>query len=80
MADPVLVIRKLYAYYGKVEALSDINLSVGEGQIVTVIGPMVRAKPLYFPPRLAYSPPKVKSNLMACSKLSLKLSIWSGVA
>lgn len=39
MADPVLVIRKLYAYYGKVEALSDINLSVGEGQIVTVIGP-----------------------------------------
>lgn len=39
MADPVLVVRKLYAYYGKVEALSDINLSVGEGQIVTVIGP-----------------------------------------
>lgn len=39
MADPVLAIRKLSAAYGKVEALSDINLSVGEGQIVTVIGP-----------------------------------------
>ena len=39
MADPVLAIRKLSASYGKVEALSDINLSVGEGQIVTVIGP-----------------------------------------
>lgn len=35
----VLAIRKLSAAYGKVEALSDINLSVGEGQIVTVIGP-----------------------------------------
>lgn len=35
----VLAIRKLSASYGKVEALSDINLSVGEGQIVTVIGP-----------------------------------------
>lgn len=34
----VLAIRKLSASYGKVEALSDINLSVGEGQIVTVIG------------------------------------------
>lgn len=39
MAEPVLAIRKLSASYGKVEALSDINLSVGEGQIVTVIGP-----------------------------------------
>lgn len=35
----VLAIRKLSASYGKVEALSDINLNVGEGQIVTVIGP-----------------------------------------
>lgn len=35
----VLAIRKLSASYGKVEALSEINLSVGEGQIVTVIGP-----------------------------------------
>ncbi len=39
MANPVLAIRKLSAAYGKVEALSEINLSVGEGQIVTVIGP-----------------------------------------
>lgn len=39
MSNPVLAIRKLCAAYGKVEALSDINLSVGEGQIVTVIGP-----------------------------------------
>lgn len=39
MTNPVLAIRKLSAFYGKVEALSNINLSVGEGQIVTVIGP-----------------------------------------
>ena len=39
MSKPVLAIRNLSASYGKVEALSGINLSVGEGQIVTVIGP-----------------------------------------
>lgn len=39
MAQAVLAIRQLSAAYGKVEALSNINLSVGEGQIVTVIGP-----------------------------------------
>lgn len=39
MSEPVLAIRNLSASYGKVEALSGINLSVGEGQIVTVIGP-----------------------------------------
>lgn len=39
MTQAVLAIRQLSAAYGKVEALSNINLSVGEGQIVTVIGP-----------------------------------------
>lgn len=39
MAQSVLTIRNLVAAYGKVEALSGINLSVNEGQIVTVIGP-----------------------------------------
>lgn len=39
MSKPVLAIRNLSAAYGKVEALSNINLTVGEGQIVTVIGP-----------------------------------------
>ena len=39
MAQSVLTIRNLAAAYGKVEALSGINLSVNEGQIVTVIGP-----------------------------------------
>lgn len=39
MTQPVLAISNLSAAYGKVEALSGINLSVGEGQIVTVIGP-----------------------------------------
>ena len=39
MTNPVLSIRNLSAAYGKVEALSNINLSVSEGQIVTVIGP-----------------------------------------
>lgn len=39
MSNPVLSIRNLSASYGKVEALSNINLAVGEGQIVTVIGP-----------------------------------------
>lgn len=39
MTQQVLAIRNLSASYGKVEALSGINLNVGEGQIVTVIGP-----------------------------------------
>jgi branched-chain amino acid transport system ATP-binding protein len=39
MSNPVLAVRNLSAAYGKVEALTQINLTVGEGQIVTVIGP-----------------------------------------
>ncbi|MDD2545421.1 MAG: ABC transporter ATP-binding protein [Burkholderiaceae bacterium] len=35
----VLDIRNLSVSYGKVEALSQANLTVGQGQIVTVIGP-----------------------------------------
>ena len=35
----VLEIRDLSVSYGKVEALSQANLTVGQGQIVTVIGP-----------------------------------------
>jgi len=36
---PVLEVRDLSVAYGKVEALTNANLTVGEGQIVTVIGP-----------------------------------------
>ena len=35
----VLEIRDLCVSYGKVEALSNASLTVGEGQFVTVIGP-----------------------------------------
>lgn len=38
-ARSVLEIRDLCVAYGKVEALTNANLTVGEGQIVTVIGP-----------------------------------------
>ena len=38
-APAVLEIRNLSVFYGKVEALSQANLTVGQGQIVTVIGP-----------------------------------------
>jgi branched-chain amino acid transport system ATP-binding protein len=37
--DRVLEVRDLSVSYGKVEALSNANLDVGSGQIVTVIGP-----------------------------------------
>ena len=37
--NPVLQVKDLCVSYGKVEALSNANLTVGEGQIVTVIGP-----------------------------------------
>ncbi len=37
--DRVLEVRDLSVSYGKVEALSNVNLDVGVGQIVTVIGP-----------------------------------------
>jgi len=39
MTPSILEIRGLCASYGKVEALHDIDLAVGPGQIVTVIGP-----------------------------------------
>ncbi len=38
-AAPVLRVRDLSVTYGKVAALSNANLQVGSGQIVTVIGP-----------------------------------------
>jgi branched-chain amino acid transport system ATP-binding protein len=38
-ADRLLEVRDLSVSYGKVEALSNANLDVGTGQIVTVIGP-----------------------------------------
>jgi branched-chain amino acid transport system ATP-binding protein len=38
-APRVLEVRDLSVAYGKVEALSNVNLDVGNGQIVTVIGP-----------------------------------------
>ena len=37
--NPVLEVKDLTVSYGKVEALTQANLTVGEGQIVTVIGP-----------------------------------------
>ena len=37
--NPVLQVKDLSVSYGKVEALTNANLTVGEGQIVTVIGP-----------------------------------------
>ncbi|AZD29823.1 ABC transporter ATP-binding protein [Pseudomonas chlororaphis] len=36
---PLLEVKDLCVAYGKVEALTQANLTVGEGQIVTVIGP-----------------------------------------
>jgi branched-chain amino acid transport system ATP-binding protein len=39
VTDPVLRVRDLSVTYGKVAALSNANLQVGRGQIVTVIGP-----------------------------------------
>ncbi len=39
MSGNVLEVRDLHVAYGKVEALSGIDLEVGEGRIVTVIGP-----------------------------------------
>ncbi len=38
-AEPVLRVRDLSVTYGKVAALTNANLQVGAGQIVTVIGP-----------------------------------------
>ncbi|MEA3395063.1 MAG: ABC transporter ATP-binding protein [Pseudomonadota bacterium] len=35
----LLSVRGLSAAYGHIEAISDINLDIGQGQIVTVIGP-----------------------------------------
>ncbi|GLT23709.1 ABC transporter ATP-binding protein [Zoogloea oryzae] len=39
MSTNVLEVKNLSVAYGKVEAVSNVNLSVGEGKIVTVIGP-----------------------------------------
>src|SRR6478672_130192 len=35
---PMLEVRNLHAYYGNIHALKGVSLSVGEGEIVTLIG------------------------------------------
>lgn len=37
--ESILQVKHLHVAYGKVEAVSDVNITVGAGQIVTVIGP-----------------------------------------
>ena len=39
MSDHILEVKDLSVSYGKVEAVSRVNLTVGKGRIVTVIGP-----------------------------------------
>ena len=39
MPANVLEVKNLSVAYGKVEAVSNVNLAVGEGKIVTVINP-----------------------------------------
>ncbi|MEI8170527.1 MAG: ABC transporter ATP-binding protein [Rhodoferax sp.] len=39
MSNNVLEVKNLSVAYGKVEAVSNVNLTVGEGKIVTLIGP-----------------------------------------
>jgi branched-chain amino acid transport system ATP-binding protein len=39
VTEPLLRVRDLSVTYGKVAALTNANLQVGLGQIVTVIGP-----------------------------------------
>ena len=39
MAAPLLEVHDLHAGYGRAEVLSGLNLTLGQGQVVTVIGP-----------------------------------------
>ena len=39
MASPLLQVQDLHAGYGRAEVLSGLNLSLAQGQVVTVIGP-----------------------------------------
>ena len=39
MTAPLLEVRDLHVSYGKIEAVSGVDLTVGAGEIVTVIGP-----------------------------------------
>ena len=41
----VLEVKNLSVAYGKVEAVSGVSLAVGEGKIVTVIGPLRPGRP-----------------------------------
>ena len=38
MTEPVLEIKGLSAFYGKAQALTDVSLTVGAGEIVGLIG------------------------------------------
>jgi branched-chain amino acid transport system ATP-binding protein len=38
MSDPILAVEKLVAAYGAVQALKGVSLTVGQGEIVTLIG------------------------------------------
>jgi branched-chain amino acid transport system ATP-binding protein len=38
MSEPLLCVRGVHSYYGNIAALKGVNLEVGEGEIVTLIG------------------------------------------
>src|SRR5215208_6740610 len=37
--DPLIELRDVNKYYGELHVLKDINLSIGKGEVVVVIGP-----------------------------------------
>lgn len=73
---PLLEISNLSVAYGKVEALTNFNMRVNEGQIVSVVGPMVQAKPHYCLPLWDCLVPRAMWSLMALLTSVHKWSVW----
>ena len=63
---PLLQVRGLAVAYGKVQALSDAEISVGEGQIVTVIGPNGAGKTTLLAAIMGLLPSRGEVRLVGC--------------
>ncbi len=37
--EPLVVVKDVQKHYGQFQALTDVNLTVGKGEVVVVIGP-----------------------------------------
>ncbi|WP_028311655.1 ABC transporter ATP-binding protein [Derxia gummosa] len=81
MADTLLRVRDLHVAYGKVEALSGIDIEVSEGRIATVIGPNGAGKTTMLSALIGLLPSSgsIEFEAVACRGASVERRVGMGM-